>query len=121
MEQERALAWESWWVKAIQKKQWACSRKATDRELCECPANVWHLWGRSGSSLIRTFLWDFVEEGEVMLCQHERGKSLHRSEKAQDEGGRQAKISVAEKANEALREMNLACDSISGAWKSVAR
>lgn len=42
------------------------------------------------------------------------------TEKAEAEEGRQVEISVAEKAIEALREMNLLGDPISGAWRFLA-
>lgn len=107
---------------ATRKKQWVCSGKETARRgLCENPVSVWHLWGQGGSSLSCTFQWDFVKEGEGMPCQHEQGKLLHMSERAEDEEGRRARISAVEKASGALKGMNSAGNSISGVQKSVAR
>lgn len=75
---------------------------------------VRHFWSRGSFSLIP----HFVKQEEAMLCQCEQRKLWH--VRAEDEEERQAEISTFEKASEALREMNLVGDSISGAQGSLA-
>lgn len=105
---------------AIRGKQWVCSGKETGSELCEKPLTLWRFWNQGSSSLTHTFLQCFVEEGEVMLCLRawQRVSVIERAEAEEDRG--QAEISVAEKASEASREMNLPGDSISGVQRSLA-
>lgn len=101
-----------------------CSGKGTNSDLCEKPVMMLcHFSGNRGiSSLTHTCSWCFVKEGEVMLCAC--GKLWHVAwvsviEKAEAEESRERVIAAVEKASEALREMNLAGDSVSEAQRCL--
>lgn len=94
-----------------------CSGKATDSELYK--NHLRHSWNQGSSPLTHSHLWCCVHV--AMLCCRNLLHCVSATEKAEAEGGRQVEIRVVEKAGEALREVNLAGDSISGAQGSFAR
>lgn len=103
---------------AIRERQWACSGKETDSELCEAEASC-RFWKRGnsplpGAFLLRCFVKEKAATAMLCLCASVQRKLWHLAsvaEKAGLRGGRRAEILIVEKGIEASRVMNLAVDS----------